>query len=115
MYSFLLLKWKIEHVTMSLDHSLNKSITVLSINSLNAKVAIIQKPVNWFVEQIKLIGFYMMATLAFNELKLERFHRLATIFAFWEKQNERVNRKDSFNDSLSLKTDIVKSRTNWLR
>ena len=78
----MLLKWKIEHVTMSLDHSLNKSITVLSINSLNAKVAIIQKPVNWFVEQIKLIAFYMMATLAFNGLKIERFQRKSEYESF---------------------------------
>ena len=33
-------------------------------NLLNAKVAIIKKPVNWF----QFTRFYMMTTLAFNEL-----------------------------------------------
>ena len=36
------------------------------INPLNASVALIQKPVKWFENQ--LTGFYMRATLAFNGL-----------------------------------------------
>ena len=43
------------------------------LNSLNAKVAIMQKPVNCFTLQIDWNGFYMMTTLAFNELKHVRW------------------------------------------
>ena len=38
-------------------------------HSLNAKVAIIQKPINWFAQQT-IDWFYIMKTLVLNELWL---------------------------------------------
>ena len=48
--------------------ALNEVLPDYVFNSLNAKVATIWKPVNWF-EPNQLTGFYMMAILAFNELR----------------------------------------------
>ena len=97
------------------DNALRHERVNVNINSWNIKVVVIQNPVNWFAEANQLTGFYMMATLAFNELKWnvsfillpDALSHSELLFLLYRNHSENVGFKGELNSKQQVLFKII--------